>query len=180
MNRNVSKPISRRSVLFSALGVCALAAGPKRSYALGNGESDNFMDVDLSSPEAYIRSVDESGAGWNRYVLGPNGECQFAGSYPTYELAEASCSSTQEDERGISRILRDIAVWVGNKLLGYIRVALKRVGNLIIDEIISAGGHYLLQQTGRNLLGKPYVSTYRFSCDVYPRHSGEYHRCTSA
>ena len=52
MNRNVSKPISRRSVLFSALGVCALAAGPKRSYALGNGESDNFMDVDLSSPEA--------------------------------------------------------------------------------------------------------------------------------
>ena len=47
MNRNVSKPISRRGVLFSALGVCALAAGPKRSYALGNGESDNFMDVDF-------------------------------------------------------------------------------------------------------------------------------------
>ena len=57
MNRNVSKPISRRGVLFSALGVCALAAGPKRSYALGNGESDNFMDVDLSSPASGVCSM---------------------------------------------------------------------------------------------------------------------------
>lgn len=62
---------SRRGIIASALGVCTLIALPKKSHALAQTESNQIMKIDLSSPEAYIKAVDEAGAGWSRYTLGP-------------------------------------------------------------------------------------------------------------
>ncbi len=183
MNKSSSAPISRRHILASALGVCTLAALPKQARANPSRESTRSMEFDLSSPEAYIQAVDESDIGWSRYTLGPNGECCLAGTYRTYELAEADCISLSKARVGATQIMT-VAVKVGKNLIGYIKALVRKVGpyvrDWIIEEIINAGAHYLIQRAANNLLGKSYVSTYTFPCSVYPPHSGEYHRCMSA
>ena len=160
-----------------------LIALPKKSHALAQTESNQIMKIDLSSPEAYIKAVDEAGVGWSRYTLGPNGECCLAGSYLTYELAEKDCAALATSRVGASKIMT-IAVKVGKAVIGYIKALVRPMGqqlvHWIIEEILSSGIHYLVQQAAKNLIGKPYVSTYVFPCSVYPPHSGEYHRCMSA
>lgn len=174
---------SRRGIIASALGVCTLIALPKKSHALARTESNQIMKIDLSSPEAYIKAVDEAGVGWSRYTLGPNGECCLADSYLTYELAEKGCTALATSRVGASKIMT-IAVKVGKAVIGYIKALVRPMGQQlvrwIIEEILSPGTHYLVQQAAKDLIGKPYVSTYAFPCSVYPPHSGEYHRCMSA
>lgn len=52
---------SRRGIIASALGVCTLIALPKKSHALAQTESNQIMKIDLSSPEAYIKSCRRGG-----------------------------------------------------------------------------------------------------------------------
>lgn len=171
--------VSRRAFLASALGACAITTLPTTVLGKSPEKVDGLAQVDLTSATSFCNSIDGAGIGWHRFTLNDHGDCCLIGSYRTHQLA-TECASADMETKGIVSKILDILVRVGTKVIGYIKVLVKKAGPWIVEEVISTGAHYLLQLAAKNMLGKPYVSTYTFSCDIYPPHSGEYHRCMSS
>lgn len=178
--------LSRRGLVASALGACAMAAIPASAFAdqakskISTGNGYLADQIDMTSMETYAKGVDELGIGWVRYALGDNSmTCEVVGVYPTLAEGEAALVEEEAEERGIIWKIFEILVKVGKQVIGYIKAKVD-IGSWIIGEVLSASAHYIVQRVASSLPGKRYSSTYVMPCSVYPPHSYEYIRCTNA
>lgn len=119
----------------------------------------------------YIESVNESGNGWVTWSLNDDGKVIVADEF---DILDSGASML-----AINPAIVYIAVWVGSKIAGKV---IAHVVDGIIRDVTGADMTTWGRIAASQLLnrGVPSGKAIYLSCDIYPRYSGEYHRCMSS
>ena len=161
------KPISRKD-FFTSFFALTLLAAPRRASA--SPTISTPVSYDSISADEYFMLKEQSDCLWFA-LSNQNGVIVDLGHFTS--LAAASYAI---DERGVAgEVIKKIAVWVGKKLVGYLKAKVSKKG--IVKSIVGEFANPVLQEAGRRIINQPYRSSYYLPCDVYPTHSMEYIRC---
>lgn len=162
--------ISRKTFLSVLAAIPAVSiTAPQPSNALHLDVDVDFKVRSMIDAD-YIEEINNSCDGWVTWAGIESGETAVVN-----EFGYLSCLDDLLDSRAVGH-LTVILVFVGGTIAG------KLIAKVIEDRIVEVTGADLTtwgQIAARKIMNQPVPAgnAVYLSCDIYPPHSGEYHRC---